>query len=161
MESASAGGIQGRTGGQGMRVADIMTGNPVCCLPATPLVKVARLMVENSCGAIPVLRSADDHAPAGIITDRDVTVRTVALGNNPLALTAGDVMTPAPIAVSPEDPVAACAALMREHRVRRLLVLDSAGRVCGLVAQAQIALNLPRELGGGLVKDISLPPPST
>lgn len=151
----------GTAGGKGMRVSEIMTENPVCCLPETPLVKVARLMAENSCGAIPVIRSAGDRSPAGMVTDRDVAVRTVALGKNPLEMTAGDVMSPAAASVAPDDSVQACADLMRERKLRRMLVLDPAGRVCGLVVQAQIALHLPPEVGGGLVKDISQPPPST
>ena len=72
----AAGGSGGDEGGQkissgkagdpkSMRVAEIMTEDPVCCLPETLLAKVARMMAENSCGAIPVIRGQEDRAPVG------------------------------------------------------------------------------------------------
>lgn len=140
------------------RVSEIMTEDPVCCTPDTPLVRVARMMAENSCGAIPVIRSPEDRVPVGIITDRDVAVRTVAMGRNPLDMTAGDVMTDAPVTVHPEDAVEDCAAAMRGYKLRRIVVVDGNGRVCGLVVQAQIARYLPREESGEIVRDISQPP---
>lgn len=143
------------------RVAEIMTENPVCCLPGTPLVKVARLMAENSCGAIPVIRSAEDRTPAGMVTDRDVAVRSVAMGRNPSEMTAGDVMSPAPDSVKADDSVRACADTMRERNLRRILVLDGAGRVCGLVALADLARHPPHGRDGGRVKDSTRPPSST
>lgn len=145
-------------GRKGLRVADVMTEDPVCCVPETPLVNVARLMAENSCGAIPVIRSAADRTPLGIVTDRDVAVRTVAEGRNPLELAAGNVMTRSPITIGPEEPLEACATLMREKQVRRIVVVDPEGRVRGLVVLAQVAKHLPREISGETVKDISQPP---
>jgi CBS domain-containing protein len=115
-------------------------------------------MAENSCGAIPVIRSAGDRTPLGIVTDRDVAVRTVAEGRNPLELSAGDVMSRSPITIGPEEPLAACASLMRERQVRRIVVVDPRGCVRGLVVLAQIARHLPREISGETVKDISQPP---
>lgn len=140
------------------RVSEIMTEDPVCCTPETPLVRVARMMAENSCGAIPVIRNPDDRVPVGIITDRDVVVRSVALGRNPLEMTAGDVLTDSPVTVHPEDSVEDCAAAMRGYKLRRIVVVDGNGRVRGLVVQAQIARYLPREESGEIVRDISQPP---
>ena len=139
-------------------VSEIMTEDPVCCTAETPLVRVARLMAENSCGAIPVIRSQEDRVPVGIITDRDVVVRTVALGKNPLDMTAGDVLTESPVTVHPDNPVEDCVAAMRGYKLRRIIVVDHGGRVCGLVALAQIARFLPKEESGETVRDISQPP---
>ncbi len=141
-----------------LRVSDVMTEDPVCCLPETPLMNVARLMAENSCGAIPVIRSSADRTPVGIVTDRDVAVRTVAEGRNPLELAAGNVMSSSPITIGPDEPLAACASLMREKQVRRIVVVDPEGLVRGLVVLAQVARHLPREISGETVKDISRPP---
>lgn len=140
------------------RVSEIMTEDPVCCTPETPLVRVARMMAENSCGAIPVIRNPEDRVPVGIITDRDLVVRSVALGRNPLEMTAGDVLTDSPVTVHPEDSVEDCAAAMRGYKLRRIVVVDGSGRVRGLVVQAQIARYLPREESGEIVRDISQPP---
>lgn len=140
-----------------LRAADIMTEDPVCCVPETPLPRVARLMAENSCGAIPVIRSAEDRTPVGVVTDRDVAVRSVAQGRNPLGLAASDVMTQSPVTVEPTETAEACAALMSARRVRRLVVVDGNGRVSGLLALAQIARHLPHAVSGGAVRDISRP----
>lgn len=143
-----------------LRAKDVMTEDPVCCTPDTPLVRVARMMAENSCGAIPVVRSKDDRIPVGILTDRDIVMRTVAAGRNPLELQARDVETPVLATVEPEATLAACAAKMGEHKIRRLVVVDASGRVCGLLAQADLARNLPRGLSGEAVRGISTPPQS-
>lgn len=157
--AAPAGDSRGPAGkaGKPLRAADIMTEDPVCCTPETPVSRVARLMAENSCGAIPVIRSAEDRTPVGVVTDRDVAVRSVAQGRNPLGLAAADVMTQSPVTVGPTESVEACARLMRERRVRRLVVVDGHGRVSGLLALAQIALHLPHAVSGGTLRDISRP----
>lgn len=151
-------GVGKAAAGKSPRVAEVMTEDPVCCVPETPLVNVARLMAENSCGAIPVLRSAADRTPLGIVTDRDVAVRAVAEGRNPLQLSAGDVMSRPPVTIGVEETLASCAVLMRERQVRRIVVVDAAGRARGLVVLAQVARHLPREVSGEIVKDIIQPP---
>jgi CBS domain-containing protein len=135
-----------------------MTEDPVCCVPDTPLSRVARLMAENNCGAIPVIAGPEDRSPVGIITDRDVAVRTVALGRNPLGMTAGEIMTGEPVTIGPGDSLEECASLMRLHQLRRIMVVDGRGRVCGLVVQSQIARHLPKDVSGETVRDISKPP---
>ena len=62
--------------------ADIMTPDPVCCAPDTPLGSVARLMVQHNCGELPVVDS--DGQLIGVVTDRDIVCRVLAAGSNPL-----------------------------------------------------------------------------
>lgn len=139
------------------RIAEIMTEDPLCCLPETPLPQVAKLMAENSCGAIPVVESAESRRPLGMITDRDVALRTVGRGLNPLEMTAGDVMTASPITIGPDASVEEGAELMSVRQLRRIIVVDARGRVRGLLAQAQLARHLPHGLSGGTVRGISRP----
>ena len=75
-----------------MNVSNIMTPSPATCHRSTKLQEIARLMHQCDCGAIPVVEEGTNH-PVGIVTDRDITVRAVAEGRNPLDLTAGDCMT--------------------------------------------------------------------
>ncbi|HKP96047.1 MAG TPA: CBS domain-containing protein [Fibrobacteria bacterium] len=127
-----------------MRVKEVMTEHPVCCLPAAPLTRVAKLMVENACGAIPVVSSLGERTPVGMITDRDIAVRTVAQGRNPLEMIAGDILS-APIAAVDEDAtLQECAELMQRHKVRRMVVLDARGWVSGIVTRSQIARHPPQ-----------------
>jgi len=127
-----------------MRVKEVMTEHPICCLPAAPLTRVAKLMVENACGAIPVVSSLREMTPVGMITDRDIAVRTVAQGRNPLDMIAGDIQS-APIATVDENAtLQECAALMQQHQLRRMVVIDVRGWVSGIVTQSQITRHPPR-----------------
>jgi CBS domain-containing protein len=76
-----------------MLVREIMTPMPASCTPQTPLEKVARLMVDYDCGEIPVVDDLILCTPIGVVTDRDITCRTVAKGLNPLDMTAADCMS--------------------------------------------------------------------
>ena len=65
-----------------MSVSRVMTDNPACCTPSTLVKDVARLMVENDCGEIPVVEDLASRKLAGVITDRDIATRVVATGRN-------------------------------------------------------------------------------
>lgn len=133
-----------------------MTPEPACCLPDTKLEDVARMMVQKNCGAIPVVDDPKTRKPVGILTDRDITCRTLANGKSPLGLTAADVMTIHPLTVSPDETVEKCCEVMDKHAVRRMLVTDDGGQCIGIVAQADIARSAPEHETAQLVKDISI-----
>jgi CBS domain-containing protein len=137
-----------------MDVRQIMTSSPACCAPDTPLPEVARMMIRHDCGEIPVLESRTQK-PIGVITDRDITVRSVAQGINPLNLTARDCMTSPVVTVEPKDSLDECARTMEEKQLRRVLVVDDEGCVCGIVSQADIARNAPKQVVAEVVKDVS------
>jgi CBS domain-containing protein len=127
-----------------MLVQEVMTEHPVCCLPSTPVPRVAKLMAENGCGAIPVVGSFEERMPVGMITDRDIAVRTVGRGRNPLEMLAEDIQSD-PIATVREDAsLQECASLMGEQKVRRMVVTDARGWVSGIVSFAQLAKHLPK-----------------
>ena len=122
-----------------LKVKEIMTTNIGYCTPETSLEEVARLMVEDDCGAIPVLENKESFKPVGIITDRDIVVRSVAKGVNPLTLKAKDCMTQEVYTIDMNDPVEICYDIMIEHQVRRMVVVDEDGRCRGMLSQADIA----------------------
>jgi CBS domain-containing protein len=68
--------------------ADIMTPDPACCAPDTPLGAVAKLMVQHNCGQIPVVDA--EGQLIGVVTDRDIVCRVLATGKNPLDHTVQD-----------------------------------------------------------------------
>ncbi len=138
-----------------MQVKEIMTENAACCTPHTGLQEVARLMVENDCGCIPVVENMENLKPVGVITDRDICCRTVAEGKNPLEMTAGDCMTSSVVTVTPETSVEDCCNVMEEKQVRRVPVVDASGSCCGMVAQADIAQNATMQQTAGVVKEVS------
>jgi len=121
-----------------MQVREIMTANPACCTPESMLAEVAKMMVDNDCGLIPVVDSRDGMRPVGTITDRDITIRTVAAQQNPLTMKASDVMTSDIATVRPEMSLEECFDVMEGREIRRVLVVDEQGKCCGIVAQADV-----------------------
>ena len=143
-----------------MRVGDIMTENPAVCTPSTNLQEVAMMMVECDCGAIPVVEDRTTRRPAGIVTDRDIVVRVVARGENPVEQTARRAMTSTTITVSVDADVTEAADLMKRHQIRRILVVNDATGpdqqgVVGILAQADVARAMSDEVTGDLVEEVS------
>jgi CBS domain-containing protein len=139
-----------------MRIRDLMTSDPVTCGPDTAIVAAARLMADRDIGAIPVLDNGS-RRPIGVITDRDITTRIVAKGENPGDLTVRDAMTSETVTVTADTTVEDASREMSEKQVRRLIVVDQDGTIRGMVAQADLALHAPVENTGTVVKEISEP----
>ncbi|OYY68180.1 MAG: CBS domain-containing protein [Sphingomonadales bacterium 28-55-16] len=137
-----------------MHVQDIMTQNPTCCGPDTSVQAAAKMMMDNDCGEIPVLD--DKGMPIGVITDRDIACRCVAEGKAH-DTRVGDVMSSPVVTVTATMSIADCCATMEENQIRRVPVVDDAGKCCGMVSQADVALGLDTEKTGQLVRDMSKP----
>ena len=140
-----------------MKVKDIMTKNPAVCTPDTMLPEVARMMVDRDCGQIPVIESGASPRPVGVVTDRDIIVRAVARGMNPIGMTARDVMTSPAVTVTPDTKLEDCAGAFAERRVRRMPVVDEAGACYGMVFQADLAQHGPEKLTAKVVRSVSEP----
>ena len=138
-----------------MNVGEIMTKDPACCTAETPLQQVAQMMVDHDCGCIPIVDSEDSKIPVGVITDRDITCRVVAKGQNPLDLTAADAMTSTVVSVTPETSLEDCCNLMEESQIRRVAVVDENGACCGIIAQADIANNASDRKTAEVVQEVS------
>jgi CBS domain-containing protein len=114
-----------------------MTPGVVSVRPDASLVEAAQLMRAQDIGDVLV---AGDHALIGVLTDRDIALRAVANGADPLTVSARSVCTPDPVVVGPDDAVAAAVALMRDHAVRRLPVVED-GRAVGMVSLGDLAMS--------------------
>lgn len=144
-----------------MKIKDVMTHDPACCTPDATLQRVAEMMVENDCGEIPVVENIANMKPVGVITDRDITCRTVAKGLNPLVMTVADCMTTPCITVMPDMPLDECCRIMEEKQIRRVPVVDASGACCGIVALADIAKHAAKRDAAEVVKEVSEPSSST
>ena len=131
----------------------VMTENPACCTPDTPLDLVAKLMREHDCGEIPVIDPAEQ--PIGVVTDRDIVCRVVAEGKNPMAYPAGICMSQPVATVSMDAPLGDVVAMMEQHQVRRVPVVDDRGRCVGMISQADVALTTGKRDLAELVRKIS------
>ncbi len=128
-----------------MNVKDLMTKNPVTCLPTSKLNEVAKLMDEHDCGEIPVIRSKESPELVGVITDRDICCRAVAQGKNPSTITAGECMSSPVFTVTPESDIAKTCKTFEEKEVRRLPVVDKSNHVVGILSLADVAERAPEQ----------------
>lgn len=140
-----------------MTVRDVMTASPACCTGATSLTEVAKLMARHDCGEIPVVQADGDRRPIGVITDRDIVVRTLAQGRNPADCTVAECMSKPVVSVSEDSALEECCDLMETHQIRRVPVVDGKGQLVGIVAQADIAMQASGRATAEVVKQVSQP----
>jgi CBS domain-containing protein len=113
-----------------------MTPGVVAVRPDASLVEAAQLMRAQDVGD--VLVTVDEQL-IGVLTDRDITLRAVADGVDPLTVSAQAVCTPNPVVIGPDDAVSTAVALMRDHAIRRLPVLAD-GHPVGMVSLGDLAV---------------------
>jgi CBS domain-containing protein len=119
-----------------MLINDVMTRYPAYSRPDDNLETVAKLMLERDCGIIPVCQG---RKVVGVITDRDITCRSVAAGRIPTDVPVSELMTSPVYCVHDHDDVQAAVDLMEEKQVRRLPVLDENDDLVGIVAPSDLA----------------------
>jgi CBS domain-containing protein len=126
-------------GGERRRCREIMTRGVKTAAPEMTLREVAALLRETDVGALPVV---SEGKLAGIITDRDIVVRAVAEGKDTNTTTAAEVMTAEVFSATPETFVFEVIRVMGDKQIRRVPVVSETGEVCGMIAMADIALEM-------------------
>ena len=140
------------------KCSEVMTREPVCCEAGESVVDVAATMKREDVGSVPVVESHEDKKLIGIVTDRDLVVKVLAEGNQVDRATVRDAMTSNPASCRENDDVSKAVNLMSERQVRRMPIVDEAGRLTGIIAQADVATRVNRdETTGELVEAISEP----
>jgi CBS domain-containing protein len=122
------------------RASEIMTENPHVVTPDASISDVARKMRDLDVGIIPVVEDMEGRRLKGVITDRDITIRAVADGMGENARVS-DCMTDRVRAVNKNDSVQDVMWVMRREQVRRVPVTDREGRLVGIIAQADLAVD--------------------
>jgi CBS domain-containing protein len=132
---------QEATGKARMRCREIMTSAVRTVTPQTALVEVAALMKEGDVGSVPVI---DGGKLVGIVTDRDIVVRAIAEGKG-AETPVSQAMTGEIFSVSPDDFAFEAIRLMGDKQVRRVPVVTEDGSLAGIIAMADIALEMEDE----------------
>ena len=140
-----------------MKIKELMSETPATVTRQSSLQEAARKMQEHDCGALPVVGNEDGGRPIGVITDRDITVRIVAAGKNPLEQRVEDAMTESTVTVKPDSTDEEASQLMEENQIRRLVVVGNDGSCVGMVSQADLARRVPEEETGEIVSEVSEP----
>ncbi len=110
-------------------------------IPATEtLDRAAQVMRDMGIGALPV--SDADERMCGIVTDRDIVVKCVAMGHDPAKVTAGQLCEGTPRWVEADQDVSSVLAAMETHQIRRMPVVRNK-KLVGMISEADIARHLP------------------
>lgn len=123
--------------------------HPNCVARSTRIVEAARLMAEADVGTLPV---CDGRRVVGIVTDRDIVVRSVA--ERPASPLVESIMTLQPYTVDVHAPLERAEPLTAEHQIRRLPVCDY-GLIVGMLSQADLARHATHEEVATLLEAIS------
>ncbi len=119
-----------------LKVSDVMSTNLVTARPNETIVNVARKMAENDVGSVIIVD--EKGTLLGIITEKDIVTRVVARGLDPRNTYAEEIMTRNPITIYEDATLAAAAEYMYEKKIGHLPVVNSEGRLVGIVARSDI-----------------------
>lgn len=119
-----------------MEVHQIMTNRPITIGPDEPVTAAAVLLRRCNLGAVPVCDGAGRLR--GMVTDRDIVVRCLALDYDPATTRVSEIMSRGITTVPPDMPVAAAAEQMAKHQIRRLPVTDR-GKLVGILSLCDLA----------------------
>jgi len=134
-------------------VRDVMTHGVETATPSQMLQEAAQMMRTGDFGSIPVV---DDGQLVAVLTDRDIVVRAVAEGLDPTTVQVGQVASPDPVTIAPEQELDDALEIMAHYQVRRLPVVEQ-GVLVGVLSQADIALEAKEKKVGEVVQEISQP----
>lgn len=135
---------------------EVMTKNPVCCLPNDMVAKAAELMKSGNIGSIPVIENEQTRKLVGIVTDRDLALKIVAEGLDAKSTKVEAVMTRKVVTCLAGDDLQKALDAMAEHQLRRIPVVDNDNKIQGIIAQADVATRVDQpEKTAEMVKEIS------
>jgi CBS domain-containing protein len=131
---------------------EVMSGDCECIGEKESVLDAAKKMAELDVGALPIC--GEDDRLKGMLTDRDVVVKVLARGKDPGSTIAGELGEGKPVTIGADDSIEEAIKTMKEHKVRRLPVIDGHDLV-GIVSQGDLAKSADEEQVGELVEVIS------
>ena len=135
---------------------EVMTKDPVCCLPNDSVAKAAELMESENIGSIPVIENEQTQRLVGIVTDRDLALKIVAEGRDAKSTKVEAVMTHTVMTCRADDDLQKALDAMAKHQLRRIPVVDNDNKILGIIAQADVATRADQpEKTAEMVKEIS------
>ena len=126
-----------------LRCREIMTATVLATTREMSLKDAAQMMKDGDIGVLPVVER-ETNKLVGIVTDRDIVVRAVAVGKSADA-TVAEAMTTELFTAKPDDYAFEAIRTMGERQVRRIPIIDEAGILQGIVSMADVALEMEDE----------------
>jgi CBS domain-containing protein len=138
-----------------MTVGKVCTREVDTADPGETVQKVAQRMHSRKVGTLVVVNG--NREPVGMITDRDLAIRVVAVGGDPPRTVVQEVMTRHPATVRLDASLTDALRVMRDGCCRRIPVVDSAGQLAGLLSLDDVLELLAEEFEiiGGLIREES------
>lgn len=133
-------------------IQKVMTPDPTTVEPSASVVEAARVMKSEDVGPVPICQG---DRLLGVVTDRDIVIRVVAEGKDPQSTSVSDIASTELVTVDPQQTLDEALRLMAQHQVRRLPVVEEDGKLVGIVAQADVALQGVDAETGQTVEQIS------
>src|SRR5258706_2198641 len=121
---------------------DVMTKDPVFCVPGETADWAAQLMKREDVGSLPVVKDLRDLRIIGIVTDRDLAMAVVAEGRDPRVVRIEEVMSRDPVTCDERADLDDAIELMAEKQVRRIPIVDGSKKLVGILSQADVAIQV-------------------
>jgi CBS domain-containing protein len=144
-------------GSMQQRLRDVMTTGVATVAPGDTIRYAAERMNALDVGSLPV---CDGERLMGVVTDRDIAVRAVAVGRDPNRTAVIEAMTSSFVFGYEQQAIDEAVDLMREHEIRRLPVVDDNRRLVGIVALADLAIRGPMAAASEALDGVSRPRPA-
>jgi CBS domain-containing protein len=130
---------------------DVMTTGTQCIKEDQTLMEAARMMRDLDVGSLPIC--GDDNKLHGMLTDRDIVIGAVASGSNCSQTLAGEYAQGAIHWVSSDTDIDDALAVMSEHQVKRLAVVDD-HRLVGMISETDLTKHIDSDRLADVVSDV-------
>jgi CBS domain-containing protein len=120
------------------KCCDVMNSDPLLCLPCDPVGKLAQLMLITNTSPVLIIEDEESRRLAGIVTERDLALKIVAVGRDPKSATAEDVMTRKVVTCTTEDDIEKAFDIMTMYRVPAIPVVDNNDRLVGVLQYTDV-----------------------
>lgn len=142
-----------------MKIQEVMTTSPKCCVPSDTASKAARIMKDMDTGIVPIIENEQSRRLVGVVTDRDLCLKVIAEGQDPHSVQVSRCMTPTLVCCTPDDDLQKALDLIRDNQVRRIPVVDQDGIIQGMVSMADMVqrADIPSNWTHETLKKVSEP----
>jgi len=131
-----------------MKVREVMTKAPAYCRTDTSLAAAAEIMWNRNCGFLPVV--SPQESVVGVITDRDMCIAMATRNRLPDQVTVQEVSSVVIHSCQPDDDVRKAMETMADKKVRRLPVIDAAGKLEGILSVDDVILHAESQARGSV-----------
>ena len=135
-----------------MKVKEVMHTGVTWVAPDMKLSDVAIKMRDEDIGAVPV---GENDRLIGMITDRDITCRSVASGVSPKSVTVRDAMSKGIVYCQEDEDIEDAVRIMEQKKIRRLPVLNSKKRMVGMLSLGDVSSKVPETLAGEVARAVT------